>query len=212
MNGTRTPRRILAVHDTTVAVMEDTLRVLESTTDLADRLRLLPPANGHPDLIGQARARIARMQAIRRRLEGLDSHAAPAAEAPQPIWRESAYGEAHAPALNGHAQRAGDSADAAPGANGLDAGAPAAKGGEPPAPAQPPLAGQLTPREREVGVLIASGLTNAQIARQLVVTNGTVANHVAHILSKLGCRNRAQVAVWFVRAQLGLAEADEGAE
>src|SRR5262245_57104393 len=52
----------------------------------------------------------------------------------------------------------------------------------------------LTSREREVAKLIARGYTNRQIAQALVVTQGTAANHVAHILSKLGVANRTQVA------------------
>jgi DNA-binding CsgD family transcriptional regulator len=55
--------------------------------------------------------------------------------------------------------------------------------------------GPLTPREQEVAELIAHGLTNEQIAQRLVLTPGTVANHVAHILSKLGLDSRVQVAV-----------------
>jgi predicted ATPase/class 3 adenylate cyclase/DNA-binding CsgD family transcriptional regulator len=54
----------------------------------------------------------------------------------------------------------------------------------------------LTRREREVAALITRGLTNRQIAEQLVITEGTAANHVNHILDKLGCSSRAQVAVW----------------
>ena len=57
----------------------------------------------------------------------------------------------------------------------------------------------LTAREREVACLIALGYTNQQIAESLVVTRGTVANHVAHILSKLGAANRTQVAAHLVR-------------
>jgi DNA-binding NarL/FixJ family response regulator len=52
----------------------------------------------------------------------------------------------------------------------------------------------LTPREREVACLLARGYTNQQIANELVLTRGTVANHVAHILEKLGVGNRTQVA------------------
>jgi DNA-binding NarL/FixJ family response regulator len=52
----------------------------------------------------------------------------------------------------------------------------------------------LTSRECEVAKLIARGYTNRQIAQALVVTEGTAANHVAHILSKLGVANRTQVA------------------
>ena len=55
---------------------------------------------------------------------------------------------------------------------------------------------KLTPREREVAGLIARGYTNRQIAETLIVTQGTVANHVAHILTKLGLANRTQVAAY----------------
>ncbi len=52
----------------------------------------------------------------------------------------------------------------------------------------------LTRRECEVADLIARGYSNQQIADSLVLTRGTVANHVAHILSKVGAANRTQVA------------------
>ena len=55
---------------------------------------------------------------------------------------------------------------------------------------------QLTPREREVAVLVARGLTNRQIADALVIAEGTAGVHVDHILNKLGFRSRAQVAAW----------------
>ena len=57
---------------------------------------------------------------------------------------------------------------------------------------------RITRREREVAVLIAAGLTNGEIARRLVLVEGTVANHVEHILRKLHLRSRTQVAVWAV--------------
>lgn len=56
----------------------------------------------------------------------------------------------------------------------------------------------LTQRQREVAILIARGLTNRQIAHQLTITEGTVGTHVEHILDKLGCQSRAQVAAWVV--------------
>jgi DNA-binding NarL/FixJ family response regulator len=52
----------------------------------------------------------------------------------------------------------------------------------------------LTAREREVAALIARGLSNRQIAQQLVIADGTVNIHVSSILSKLGCSSRTQVA------------------
>jgi two-component system, OmpR family, sensor kinase len=67
---------------------------------------------------------------------------------------------------------------------------------------------QLTPREREVAVLVASGLTNEQIAERLVLVPGTVSNHIFHILRKLGFSRRAQIATWTV--QHGLWTPDAG--
>jgi class 3 adenylate cyclase len=60
----------------------------------------------------------------------------------------------------------------------------------------------LSPREREVAALVARGLTNHQVAEQLVVTEGTAAKHIENILGKLGFASRAQVAVWAVRQGL----------
>ena len=65
----------------------------------------------------------------------------------------------------------------------------------------PPLTA-LTPREREVAALVAEGLSNAEIARRLVLSEGTVANHLAHIMRRLGAGNRVQVAVWAVKQGL----------
>ena len=55
---------------------------------------------------------------------------------------------------------------------------------------------RLTPREREVALLVAQGLTNRQIAQELSLTTNTANNHVARILRKLGLRSRAQIAAW----------------
>jgi DNA-binding CsgD family transcriptional regulator len=62
--------------------------------------------------------------------------------------------------------------------------------------------GQLTPRQLEVATLIANGLTNQQIADRLVVTPGTVANHVAQLFDRLELASRTQVAT--LVAELGL--------
>jgi non-specific serine/threonine protein kinase len=59
----------------------------------------------------------------------------------------------------------------------------------------------LSPREREVAVLIARGLTNRQIADTLVIAERTVTNHVEHILNKLGFSSRSQVASWITQQQ-----------
>ncbi len=62
---------------------------------------------------------------------------------------------------------------------------------------------RLTRRQTEVAGLVRQGLTNAEIAEQLVVEPGTVANHVAEILSRLGFRSRTQIAVWAAERGLG---------
>ncbi|MGZ4696342.1 MAG: response regulator [Oryzihumus sp.] len=63
-------------------------------------------------------------------------------------------------------------------------------------------AADLTPREREVLVLLAEGGTNRQIARLLGVTERTARTHVSNILAKLGLASRTQAALWAVREGL----------
>ncbi|MGW5240676.1 ATP-binding protein [Monashia sp. NPDC004114] len=65
------------------------------------------------------------------------------------------------------------------------------------APSEP-----LTVREREVAALVAQGLSNREIAACLVLSERTAANHVQHILTKLGFTNRSQIAVWAATGDL----------
>jgi DNA-binding CsgD family transcriptional regulator len=59
--------------------------------------------------------------------------------------------------------------------------------------------GVLTPRELEVMRLMGAGLTNAQIARRLMISEGTVKTHVKHILRKLQVANRAEAVSRWLR-------------
>lgn len=57
----------------------------------------------------------------------------------------------------------------------------------------------ITAREYEVAMLVASGLTNREIAAELVLAPKTVSAHVEHILAKLGASRRTEIAAWAVR-------------
>ncbi len=73
-------------------------------------------------------------------------------------------------------------------------------------PTLPPELEALTTREREILDLIAKGASNREIAQQLYISEKTVKNHITHILSQLGLRDRTQAALF---AQ-GVLPSDQG--
>jgi DNA-binding NarL/FixJ family response regulator len=73
----------------------------------------------------------------------------------------------------------------------LEAFADAAPHSSPAQPAEP-----LTGREEEVLASVARGLTNAEIAAELYISLSTVKTHIASLMTKLGARNRVEIALW----------------
>lgn len=67
---------------------------------------------------------------------------------------------------------------------------------------EPAAIDELTPREREVLVLVAKGLSNQKIARTLAISERTARTHVSSILSKLGLASRTQAALWAIHEGL----------
>ncbi len=76
-----------------------------------------------------------------------------------------------------------------------------------PSPADLQPSQKLTRRESEVAALVGRGLTNSEIAAELILSKRTVEHHVANILAKLGFTNRVQIVRWAI--DCGLAEAHD---
>ncbi len=75
----------------------------------------------------------------------------------------------------------------------------AARGARQTGPIHEAHAGDLTEREREVVRLVAQGRSNAEIARELVISDKTVKTHVSNILSKLNLEDRTQLAIYAIK-------------
>ncbi len=73
----------------------------------------------------------------------------------------------------------------------LEAFAGARPAAPPPQPVEP-----LTEREEQVLATVARGLSNGEIAAELFITVSTVKTHVASLMTKLGARNRVEIAIW----------------
>jgi non-specific serine/threonine protein kinase len=71
-----------------------------------------------------------------------------------------------------------------------------------PTPVRTAGTSSLTPREREVAMLVARGLTNRQIGDELVISSATAERHVVNILNKLGFHTRSQLAAWVVEQKI----------
>jgi DNA-binding NarL/FixJ family response regulator len=77
-----------------------------------------------------------------------------------------------------------------------------------PRPAPPKELDELTAREQDILLLIAGGLSNAEIGQQLYISETTVKTHVTHILQKLGLRDRVQAVILVYKTGLFEKRAD----
>ena len=66
----------------------------------------------------------------------------------------------------------------------------------------------LSRTERNIAHLVGHGLSNKEIAEKLILSEGTVRNGLSGTLSKLGLRDRTQLAIWAVQTGLAAAEVD----
>ena len=62
----------------------------------------------------------------------------------------------------------------------------------------------LTRREQDVTALVARGLTNRQVAEQLLVTPRTIETQLEHIFAKLGVQTRTELVAWAIRQDVAV--------
>ncbi len=165
-----------------VAALEARAGEAARAARLAGAALELRSAAGHPPLTG---ARLADLLGPARRALGEPMAAALLAEGRAMTGAEAVSYAVQPPAAGNGAAPAAQPADWAPIPRPR-----AASGSE---------VSTLTPRELEIARLIARGLSNRAIAEELVISQATVARHVANMLTKLGFNSRAQVAAWMAR-------------
>src|SRR6516165_4148351 len=172
----------------------------EQAARLAGAATQLRESLGQPTSLG---SRIEELLELARGRLGAAAAAALFAEG-----REMTPDDAVGYALGSHIETADGLPAAAglPGAPGLPAAPGHTSGRDPSRPGEAAWAdparrsaSPLTAREHEIVVLIERGLSNRQIADELVISPATAARHVANILSKLGFTSRTQIASWAAR-------------
>ena len=183
-------------------------------------LRYLPTSLSAPEIAGQlhlsvnsARTHMRHIYAklgTNRRHEAVEQARALGVLAPSTRAFEAEYAVgrpldlARVPTALGHQHAAAGQADEAP--QGMQAGREAQPAGALATDLDTAVSGEavtvLTPRELDVLKLVAQGLSNADIARRLVLSEHTVHRHLANILRKLNLSSRAAAAAWSVRTGL----------